>query len=385
MEEFVEEQQQSSEDPETQEQKIEDPGTEERTSEDAESQEQTSDVTEAPEQVSGEPEAQEQEPDLTEAPEQVSEVTEAPEPMSGEPEAPEQRPEDLETLEQKRSIMNNDAEKHRRLRDDLNKQTKEWVAKRDALNAQVRALIDEAGKHRESRDEFNVKVRESKDLRDEWNKKVADLNEKVSALRKDREPMPERRADGDVPIKQLKKQLRDLEFTQQTKPLGKDKESEIVKQISLLARQIEEKEKVSEQGGEVKELVRQLRESKAQAETYHKAVSEHARSAQTAHDDMLALYDQADKLRKEADAAQEKFIECKTQADEEHRKHIEQIKSVHEMDKDVGAIKSRKAKDRRKKVDNESKKEAEEIFERFKAGEKLSTDDLMALQKSGYL
>jgi len=55
------------------------------------------------------------------------------------------------------------------------------------------------------------------------------------------------------------------------------------------------------------------------------------------------------------------------------------------MDKDVGAIRNRNAKDRKKKVDNESKKEAEEIFERFKAGEKLSTEDLMSLQKSGYL
>ena len=292
--------------------------------------------------------------------------------------------EDLEALEQKRSIINNDAEKHRRLRDDLNKQTKEWVVKRDALNAQVRTLIDEAGKHREKRDENNVKVRESKDLRDEWNKKVTELNDKVMALRKDRDAVPERK-EGEVPIKQMKKQLRDLEFTQQTKPLGKEKENELIKQISLLARQIEEKEKASEQGGEVKELVRQLREAKAQAEVYHKAVSEFARAAQTAHDEMIAMYDQADKLRKEADAAQEKFVECKTLADEEHKKHIEQIKSVHEMDKDVGAIKNKKAKDRKKKVDNESKKEAEEIFERFKAGEKLSTDDLMSLQKSGYL
>ncbi|MDR0335355.1 MAG: phosphoserine phosphatase [Methanomassiliicoccaceae archaeon] len=281
--------------------------------------------------------------------------------------------------------MNNDAEKHRRLRDDLNKQTKEWVVKRDALNTQVRTLIEDASKHRDTRDEHNVKVRESKDSRDEWNKKVTELNDKVSALRKDRDAVPEKRAEGDVPIKQLKKQLRDLEFTQQTKPLEKKKEDDLLKQISLLARQIEEKEKASEQGGEVKELVRQLREAKAQAEVFHKAVSEHARAAQASHDDMIRLYDEADKLRKEADGAQEKFIECKTQADEEHKKHIEQIKSVHEMDKDVGAIKNKKAKDRRKKVDNESKKEAEEIFERFKAGEKLSTEDLMALQKSGYL
>jgi uncharacterized coiled-coil DUF342 family protein len=296
-----------------------------------------------------------------------------------------QSSEDLEVLEQKRSIMNNDAEKHRRLRDDLNKQTKEWVAKRDALNNEVRGLVDEASKHRENRDQLNVKVRESKDLRDEWNKKVSDLNDKVAALKKDREVVPEKRADNEPPIKQLKKQLRELEFTHQTTNLKKDKENEIVKQISLLARQIEEKEKATEQGGEIKEIIHQLREAKSQAEVHHKAVAEYARAAQQAHDDMIALYEKADKLRKEADAAQEKFVECKTQADEEHRQHIEQIESVHKMDKDVTTIRSKKAKDRKKRVDNESKKEAEEIFERFKAGEKLSTDDLMSLQKSGYL
>ena len=72
-----------------------------------------------------------------------------------------QAPENLAELEQKRNAINDDAEKHRRLRDDLNKQTKEWVAKRDALNAQVRELVEEAGKHRTQRDELNQKVRES--------------------------------------------------------------------------------------------------------------------------------------------------------------------------------------------------------------------------------
>ena len=297
----------------------------------------------------------------------------------------EQSPEELEALEQKRTLMNNDADKHRRLRDDLNKQTKEWVAKRDALNAQVRELVDNASKHRENRDQLNVKVRESKDLRDEWNKKVNDLNDQVSALKKDREPLPERRPDGELPLKQMKKQLRELEFKQQTSSLGKDKENEIVKQISVLARQIDEKEKTTDQGGEIRALVHELREAKSQAETHHRAVAEYARAAQQAHDDMIALYDQADKLRKEADAAQAGFVDCKTRADEEHKKHIEQIESVHKMDKDLAPSKTKKAKDKKKKVDNEFRKEAEEIFERFKAGEKLSTEDLMSLQKSGYL
>ena len=55
------------------------------------------------------------------------------------------------------------------------------------------------------------------------------------------------------------------------------------------------------------------------------------------------------------------------------------------MDKDAAAFKGKKNSVRKKKSDVEGKKEAKEIFERFKAGDKLSTEDLMALQKSGYL
>ena len=93
----------------------------------------------------------------------------------------------------------------------------------------------------------------------------------------------------------------------------------------------------------------------------------------------------SERERKQADEAQAKFIECKKAADEEHRKHIEQIKSVHETDRDVNAIKNRQKNAKKKKVDAESKKAADDIFARFKNGEKLSTEDLMALQKSGLL
>ena len=288
--------------------------------------------------------------------------------------------ENLEELEQKRSAINVDAEKHRRLRDDLNKQTKEWAAKRDGLNAQVRGFVEDAGKQREERDSFNQKVRESKEFRDEWNQKVTKLYEELSVFRKD---VPEDKQG--TPLKQLKKQLSELEFRHQTQILKKSEEANIVKQISTLAREIEDREKSMEQGAEVREISVQLREAKAQAEVYHKAVSEYAEKAQAAHDAMIKFYEQADMLRKEADASQEKFIECKTQADDEHKKHIEQIKSIHEMDKDFSDARGKAKAAKKKKVDTESKKEAKEIFERFKNGEKLSTDDLMALQKSGYL
>ena len=57
---------------------------------------------------------------------------------------------------------------------------------------------------------------------------------------------------------------------------------------------------------------------------------------------------------------------------------------MHDYDKIISEwAKAKKAK--RKEDETSAKEEAEKIFDRFKAGEKLSTEDLMALQKSGYL
>ena len=222
-------------------------------------------------------------------------------------------------------------------------------------------------------------VRDSKKLRDEWNQKFSELNDKVSELRKD---APK---DNGPPIKKLKKQLQDLEFKQMTSVLTKEKEKELIDLMQGLLKQIEEREKNLEQNTEVRDLVTALREARDKAEEYHRSVSEFAEKAQNEHDAMISLYEQADKLRKEADQAQEKFIESKLLADEEHRKHIEQIKALHEFDKTATGLKQKQKKAKKKKEDTASRKEAEDIFDRFKAGDKLSTEDLMALQKSGYL
>ena len=65
----------------------------------------------------------------------------------------------VEDLEEKRARHNADAERHKRLRDELNDKTKEWAERRDELNAKVRGLIDEANQRRENRDKLNSEVR----------------------------------------------------------------------------------------------------------------------------------------------------------------------------------------------------------------------------------
>jgi len=282
-------------------------------------------------------------------------------------------------LEEKRARHNSDAERHKRLRDDLNEKTREWADKRDQLNSQVRKLIEEANGRREMRDKLNTEVREVKAKRDDWNRKFNDLSDKVMDLK--REKMPR----SGQSVKKLKAELRALEKRHMTSVLSADKERALVEEIGELSNKIKTMEKEMEQFTEVKVAEKDARDAKDNAEAFHKQVSELAEKAQAEHDAMLKLYEEADKLRKDADDAQEKFIEAKLSADEEHREHIEHIRQVHDFDKIISGIRDKTRKARKEKDDDTAKREAEEIFDKFKSGEKLSTEDIMILQKSGYM
>ncbi|MBP7086778.1 MAG: phosphoserine phosphatase, partial [Methanomassiliicoccales archaeon] len=232
----------------------------------------------------------------------------------------------------------------------------------------------------ENRDKMNEQVRAAKDARDKFNEQVSELNKKVMALKKDNVPQ-----EGPS-VAKLKKDLKQLEFIHMTSgDLKRDKEKALVEQMKALQIQIREREKSLEANDEVRQAITLLREAKDKAEEQHRLVSELAEGAQNEHDAMIKIYEEADKLRKEADEAQEKFIETKGKADEEHRRHIDHIRQVHDYDKIITGLRQKARKARKKKDESVAMKESEEIFDKFKRGEKLSTEDLMVLQKSGYL
>src|SRR5439155_19559584 len=90
----------------------------------------------------------------------------------------------LDELQLKRERENQEAERHRRRRDELNDKTREWVEKRDALNAQARTLVDEATQHRIQRGELNAQGKAAKEERDRYNRRVDERQDQLSDLKR---------------------------------------------------------------------------------------------------------------------------------------------------------------------------------------------------------
>ena len=285
----------------------------------------------------------------------------------------------IRELENKRNKLNKVAEEHRRKRDKYNSNTKFWAENRTNLNERARTCLKDANDHKKKRDDINKDVQGAKKEREILNNEYNKMAEMVNKVKRSKLP------NKGVPLNKLKQEMKRLEFKQMTSVLQPDKERELIDSLGHIQQQIRKREKELEMNKEIRDAIQEAMKAKDRAELEHKRVSELAELAQTEHDLMVKLYEEANSCRKEADDAQEKFIENKEIADREHNNHIFYIRQVHEYDKILNAMKRKYRRAKREKSETLAKQQAEEIYERFKNGEKLSTEDLMCLQKAGYL
>jgi uncharacterized coiled-coil DUF342 family protein len=280
----------------------------------------------------------------------------------------------IDELNRKKAECNARADQHRARRDQLNLEARQLVEKRFQIISELRERSAEAQSHRAERDSLNDAVREAKKLREEWNRKSEELSEKLQELKRAKANRP-----GAVPLWKLRKELKELEFRHMTTSLTHDAEKKLVAEMQRLQREIEAQERELRADPEVETTLREVEQAREEAEKHHRAVEELAQKAQKEHELMVKLFEEVDRLRREADELQARIFEVKAASDEEHRAHIAAIAEVRDLEKMLYAA-TREQKPGYPGTAEEPASE-EDIFARFRKGAKISTEDLLAIQK----
>jgi len=281
----------------------------------------------------------------------------------------------IEELEKKRAECNARADDARAQRDRLNAEARAAAEERSRILDEIHDKSGEAQEHRRRRDALNVDVREAKRLREEWNRKFQELGEKVQELKRNRPPRT-----GAVPVWRLKKELKELEFRHMTTALTGEQEKRLIEEMKRLEAAIRDQDDQLRQDPNVEETLKAFAEARAEAEKHHAHVGELAEEAQREHETMVALYETVDDLRRKADEVQAKLIEVKTRADDAHRGHISAIEEVRDIEKMLYAARGGRAPPSWAPVEPPRE---EDFLARLKKGEKVSTQDLLELQKGG--
>jgi uncharacterized coiled-coil DUF342 family protein len=283
----------------------------------------------------------------------------------------------------KRKTLLEESEEHKTRRNELNAQASQFARERNELNAATRQYVDDAQKNKELRDQYNNDVQTLKEQRNELNDKANTLFEEIDALRGETGSGAAAAShEKKTSVKDIMRQIEALEERQQTEVMSTDKERELVDKIKQLRAEAKEQEVEHEQNREVRGRLSEAREFRKQASSLHADVTEKAELAQKHHDLMVECYRKADKSREGADAKHKEFVAAQESADSEHKSFLDCQKNLRDYDKVLTGMRTKQKKVRAVKENKSARKEAENIFNAFKSGEKLTTEDLLKLQRS---
>lgn len=275
------------------------------------------------------------------------------------------------------------SEEHKNKRNELNAAASQYARERNTLNNQTREYVEEAQKKKELRDQFNKEVQDLKDKRNDLNEEANKLFADIDSFKKEHGGVKNKG------IKDLQKQIESLEFRQQTEVFSPEKERELIDKIKQMREQVREQEAEFEQNKEIREKIMIAKDLRKQASEIHEHVTQLAEDAQKHHDLMVECYRKADISREEADAVHKKFVEAQEAADTEHKLFIECQKELRDYDKVIGGMRKKTTKKpvskTTKEQNKEVRKEAEDLFQKFRGGEKLTTEDLLLLQRSKFM
>ena len=217
-------------------------------------------------------------------------------------------------------------------------------------------------------------VRKQKDEKEAEISKVAEEREEYNRIAK------EQRKIRDELNASLKENLnKAIEYRNERNEINKAVEAAKKKNANDLRKQlmdIHEDESVKSEAQELKKL----------SEEEHEKVIELSEKAQTAHEEMLKYFRKTDDIRTAADEAHKKFIEARKNASAKHEEFKAILSDIHVINKKLGSNKPRRRKSENKgssggNKNREEKERAEEIFEKFKQGGKVSTEEILLLQK----
>jgi uncharacterized coiled-coil DUF342 family protein len=275
--------------------------------------------------------------------------------------------------------LNREAELYRNKRDELNSKVKALIVKRSELEKALKQKISDAVSHKNKRDKLNNSIKEVKIEKDKLLESVRDLSTEIMKIKKEILPT------NNMTIGGLKKKLNRLEFKQMTNVLTPQQEREIIEEMTRLNKEIMMREDLLAQNSVILDKNKDIKKLKQQLKELSNRIKGISQEAQVEHEAMTNIFKEVDETRASLEGTRNEILKTRKEADKAHEEHIRLVERINELQERIRETQKTRKKVMEEKSREEIAKEADEIFARFQRGEKLSTEDLIVLQKAGIL
>ena len=271
------------------------------------------------------------------------------------------------------------SESNKENRDHWNSEVRQHLDERNEVNRQVKELINEVQSQKSVRDEINIRVKELKEIRAENSEHLKAVREELRGkLAEQEESGAKSKRNRGPPPGKIKSDMERLEMSHMTGRFSGG-ERAFMRKMKELREALRQAEK-ERGGGGMRELKDAVRAAEASQEEAHKSVEISVRRAQEAHDLMVELSEEVDRLREKANSSHGELNRSKREADALHSQYIVSLRCIHSIEDMMKAMESREKKSEGR--EGEEKLEVTDLMSRLMSGDTLSTDELMALRRN---
>jgi uncharacterized coiled-coil DUF342 family protein len=274
---------------------------------------------------------------------------------------------------------------------EANNQIKKYVEKRNQLHLQVRKSRDEINLMKIERDTLNEKVKLLKEQRNLVRIKATPIMEEVKAIDEKIEEL--KKTVPNVNHRALQEELDAVEWKISTTSVDLQEEKRLVGEVKELEIQLKGYKKIDKKHKKIKELISQRKTIDAQADVFHKELTDLAQKSQELHTKMIEKINCLKKDKAEADSLHQAFVKAK----EQNALWYEQIKQLIDQNRGLRVtvreydLAKRKEENAKRQIEQAKWKEAQtqravkekeikekigsEAREKLQRGEKVNWDE----------
>ena len=286
--------------------------------------------------------------------------------------------EDIEQLKE-------ELEQTRKTLDEKSAEKEHSYQKRQSLRSKISTLINEVKELKKERNAFTSKVRKLKETKSgkiaEQKRILDDLKEYQKKIR-DAQPAGGRKVHPDRLLQQVER----LEYVIETEALSPKKEQEVMDKIRQFKAEYEQVKGSDEVYAKYREVRKQFTNLNREISEVKTLIQSNADTSQEHHVKMLDVSKRIDELKEELDAADKEYQEKR----QDYLKVLDDFKGIKEK-MGIAVPEKRKVERENRKAQAEARAEAEntklaskqeDVYEKIKNKQKLTTEDLLILQNA---
>jgi uncharacterized coiled-coil DUF342 family protein len=262
----------------------------------------------------------------------------------------------------------------------LDRKKEDFFREKRKIGSDIYSRIKNAQDNKHKRDSLTGVVKNTKLSKDEMESRVKELDADITKLREEKRKMLEKLGVSDPMM--LKRNIKALEFKIETEGLTFEKEKELMKVLSKMKKQYDSSKSINDVTRQLDIKFREIRDLHAQLDMTKKIVQHSAKESQKHHVELIESSKEIDELKKKEAEFEDKIGEVKAEMhgiteelDKRNAKMDELRKTLHENNVQL-----------KEDVDKTNQEilrhKDEEVQEKLKKGKKLTTEDLLILQRT---